>query len=49
MSPQTKMLWVFGGIVGVLLAASIVGWLLSRRGPDGGGATVQNLNARVRA
>ena len=49
MSPQAKMLWVFGGIVGVLLVASVVGWLLSRRGPDGGGATVQNLNARVRA
>ncbi|MGJ4804019.1 phosphatidate cytidylyltransferase [Luteimonas sp. SDU82] len=49
MSPQTKMLWVFGGIVALLLVASVAGWLLSRRGPEGGNATVQNLNARVRA
>src|SRR5690606_2681255 len=49
MSPQTRMLYVFSGIVALLLVASIIGWLLSRRGPDGGGAGVRNLNARVRA
>src|SRR5690606_37373668 len=49
MSPQTKMIYVFAGIVALLGVASVVGWLLSRRGDDGGGATVQNLNSRVRA
>ena len=49
MSPRDRMLVVFAGIVGLLLVASLVGWLLSRRGADGGGPTVQNLNARVRA
>ena len=49
MTPQAKALYVFAGIIGLLLVASAVGWLLSLRGADGGGATVQNLNARVRA
>ena len=49
MSPQTKIVAVFSGIVGLLLLASLVGWRLSQRGPDAGGATVRNLNARVRA
>ena len=49
MSPQTKMIYVFSGIIALLVVASITGWLLSRRGPDGGGGTVRNLNARVRA
>lgn len=49
MSAQARMLWVFGGIVALLVVASVVGWLLHRRGGDGGGPTVRNLNARIRA
>src|SRR4051812_3777325 len=39
-----------GGVLGLLILASLVGWLLSRRqaGPDFK-ATVANLNARTRA
>lgn len=49
MTPQHKMLAVMGGIVALLVVASLIGWWLSRRGPDGGGDTVRNLNARTRA
>lgn len=48
MTAQHKLMWVFGGIVGLLLVASLIGLLLSRRA-GGGGDTVRNLNARVRA
>src|SRR5690606_1124951 len=49
MSAQARMLWVCGGSVALLVVASVVGWLLHRRGGDGGGPTVRNLNARIRA
>lgn len=46
-----KLLWVMAGIVGLLLVASLIGWLLSRRARhrDGGSEVVDNLNARIRA
>lgn len=49
MTPQHKMLAVMAGIVALLIVASLIGWHLSRRRPDGGGDTVRNLNARTRA
>jgi len=41
---QTRML--FAGIVAVLAIASLIGFLLTRRGPS---PTVENLNERIRA
>jgi len=50
MNMQQKFLWLFGGIFVLLLLASLVGWLLQRRARGrGGSATIDNLNARVRA
>ena len=47
---QQKFFWLFGGIVALLLAASVLGWILHRRAARAGGnPTVDNLNARVRA
>ena len=44
------MLWLGGGVLALLGVSSIVGWLLSRRAmSDQARATVQNLNARIRA
>src|SRR5207247_1747012 len=51
-SPMVKFfrdpvtLWLFGGILGVLLVATIVGQLLRLRMK---GAVIDNLNARIRA
>jgi phosphatidate cytidylyltransferase len=41
---------LIGGIVAVLILASLIGWALARR-PDNAGyqATIANLNARTRA
>ena len=44
-APQ-KFWWVIAGVVGVLLLASLIGWVLAKRRP---GPVVENLNARVRA
>ena len=41
-----QTLWLFGGILGVLLLATIVGQLLRLRVK---GAVIENLNARIRA
>jgi len=50
MTVQQKFFWLFGGIVALLLAASVLGWILHRRAQrSGGNPTVDNLNARVRA
>lgn len=38
---------LFGGVLGVLLIASLIGYALHRRRPED--ATIQNLNARIRA
>jgi phosphatidate cytidylyltransferase len=45
-----KMMWLFGGVVALLLAASLIGFVLSRRVTSGAGReTVGNLNARIKA
>jgi len=50
MTMQQKFFWLFGGILALLAAASVLGWILHRRAAaSGGSATVDNLNARVRA
>ena len=50
MSMQQKFYWLFGAILVLLATASAVGWLLHRRAQrSGGSATIDNLNARVRA
>ncbi len=42
--------WLVGGVLALLVVASLLGWLLSSRvTSDQGKATVQNLNARIRA
>ncbi|HSN01420.1 MAG TPA: phosphatidate cytidylyltransferase [Rudaea sp.] len=47
---QQKFFWLFGGILALLGAASLIGWLLHRRAQRRGGSeTIANLNARVRA
>lgn len=47
---DAEILWLVGGVLGLLAFSSVIGWLLSRRSMDDRGrATVQNLNARIRA
>lgn len=47
MNPTQKLTWVFGGIVALLVVASLTGWLLQqRKGPT---EVIRNLNARVNA
>jgi phosphatidate cytidylyltransferase len=42
--------WLFGGVLGLLVLASVVGAILAETvKSEGGRATVQNLNARVKA
>ena len=49
MSAEGHTLMLFGGIVAVLLVASLVGWLLQRRTAGAPSATIENLNGRIRA
>jgi phosphatidate cytidylyltransferase len=43
-----QMLWIFSGLLGLLLISSIVGLILSRTvRSEGGKATIKNLNARI--
>ncbi|HEY0684204.1 MAG TPA: phosphatidate cytidylyltransferase [Steroidobacter sp.] len=50
MTPQEKIIWVFGGVIALLIVASTAGAILGRRvQSDGGRATVENLKARVNA
>ncbi|MBC2778716.1 phosphatidate cytidylyltransferase [Parasphingopyxis marina] len=45
-----RFLWLFAGVGGILLVASIIGAILSRTvKSEGGRETVRNLNERVRA
>jgi phosphatidate cytidylyltransferase len=47
---DTALLGLVGGVLTLLVVASIIGWILSRRITTGGGrATVENINARIRA
>ena len=42
--------WLVGGVIVLLVVSSLIGWVLSFRVKDDKGrATVQNLNARIRA
>jgi phosphatidate cytidylyltransferase len=50
MTPFQKTLWAFGGVIAVLIVASAIGTLLSRRArSEKSRATIDNLNARVNA
>ena len=50
MSTGAQTLALFGGIFAILVAASLVGFVLERRYATAGpAATIENLNARVRA
>lgn len=45
-----QTLWLIGGVLFILIASSLIGWILSfRTTSDAGKATVKNLNARIRA
>ena len=49
-SVDRPMLWLVEGVLGGLIIASLVGYILSRRAKtDNAKATVENLNARIRA
>jgi len=44
------LLWLFGGVLALLIIASAIGWTLQQRRREGPGrATIDNLNARIRA
>jgi phosphatidate cytidylyltransferase len=48
--PLEKMHYLIGGVVALLILASLIGWALSRGvNSDAGGETVRNLNARIKA
>jgi phosphatidate cytidylyltransferase len=48
--PDRQMLWLVEGVVSGLIAASLIGFFLSRRvKSESGKASVENLNARIRA
>lgn len=50
MNPQEKFYWLIGGIVALLVVASLIGWALRlRAGSESAVAVIDNLNARVRA
>ncbi len=50
MNPQEKFYWLIGGIVCLLLIASLIGWVLRRyANTESSVAVIDNLNARVRA
>jgi phosphatidate cytidylyltransferase len=50
MSPREKFYWLMGGVVGLMLIASLIGAVLSIRvKTDAGRDVVQNLNSRIRA
>jgi phosphatidate cytidylyltransferase len=45
-----ELAWILGGILGLLVVSTLVGWVLARRFRGGNAAaTVANLNARIRA
>ncbi len=47
MSISEKFYELMGGILGLLVIASVIGWVLRRR--RGANAVIDNLNARIRA
>ena len=45
-----QLVQIFGGVLALLVGASVVGWLMKRRAKtDGARAAIDNLNARTRA
>ncbi len=45
-----QTIWLVGGVLVLLVVSSLIGWILSLRATsEKGKATVQNLNARIRA
>ncbi len=49
-APYADLFTLLGGLAGVLIAASIVGYILERRlSPDGSNAVIENLNDRIYA
>ena len=47
---EPMMLWLYAGVLGLLAAASLVGFVLGRRvTTDKGRETVRNLNSRIKA
>jgi phosphatidate cytidylyltransferase len=45
-----QTIWLVGGVMGLLVVASLIGWRLARTVQgEKGRSTVQNLNARIRA
>jgi phosphatidate cytidylyltransferase len=50
MNSHEKFYWLVGGIVCILVLASLIGWILRRRArSEGAIAVIDNLNARVNA
>jgi phosphatidate cytidylyltransferase len=50
MNPEHKLYWLIGGVVVLLIVASLIGRILRLRVRDeNGAAVIDNLNARVRA
>lgn len=50
LSFDQRTVWLIGGVLGLLVIGSAVGWILSRRnGSPAYQATIANLNARTRA
>ena len=46
--PDLQLRWFLGGVLAVLVIATVVGWVLARRpGDESWHATVANLNARI--
>ncbi len=49
MTIDREMMWLVGGVLGLLMLASLIGWNLSRRElSESGRRTIDNLNARMR-
>lgn len=47
---EPRMMWLFGGVAGLLIVASLIGFVLARAvKSEGGRETVRNLNARIKA
>jgi len=49
-SGNAQLMWLFGGVLGILVLASVIGVVLKRTAKsDAARATIDNLNARTRA
>src|SRR6267378_738340 len=47
---KAQLVWLFGGVLRILVLASVIGVVLQRRAKsDAARATIENLNARTRA